>query len=147
MCKTRPKCVLLAERHHGLLDAIRRLLQSAFEAVVMVADRNPLLESAEALQPALVVVELSLSPDDGVDLLRTMRERFPELKVIVLSMQSEPSVVRTVLEAGANAYVLKSKLATDLLPAAEAVLAGAPYVFPSIMQQVTEPFRGKFQSS
>lgn len=132
MSKQKSKCVLLAERHHGLLDAIRRLLESAFEAVVMVADTNSLLEGAQRLEPELAVVELSLSREDGIDFLRTLRARFPQLKIIVLSMHSEPSVVRAALDSGANGYVLKSSIATDLLPAAENAQAGRQYVSPAV---------------
>lgn len=129
------KCVLLAERHSGLSEGIRGLLETEFEAIVMVADAASLFEGAERLRPELAVVELSLSRDAGFDLLRQMRSRFPELRIIALSMHKELSIMRTAMEAGANGYVLKSCLATDLLPAVDSVLAGNPYISPAIPQQ------------
>ena len=126
------KCVLLADRHHGMIEGIRGLLETAFEAVIMVADPNSMLEGAQRMQPTLAVMELSLSRHDGLELLHRLRSRCPNLKVIVLSMHDEPSVVRSVLEAGAHGYVLKSSLATDLLSAVEAVLAGGTYISPAI---------------
>lgn len=128
------KCVLLAERHSGLSEGIRGLLETEFEAVVMVADAASLFEGAERLQPSVVIVELSLSRDSGFDLLQQVRSRFPNLNLIILSMHKEPSVMRMCMDAGANAYVLKSSLATDLLPAVESVLAGNRYISPSIPQ-------------
>lgn len=124
--------MLLADRHHGLTEGIRGLLESTFEAVMMVADANSLFEGAERLQPALVVMELSLSGNDGFKLLRTLRSRCPGLKIIVLSMHLEPSVVRSLLGAGANGYVLEGTIGTELLTAVEVVLAGDTYVSPRV---------------
>ena len=126
------KCVLLADRHHGMIEGIRSLLEAVFEAVIMVADPDSLLEGAHRMQPTLAVMELSLARQDGLQLLRRLRARCPNLKIIVLSMHDEPSVARSVLEAGARGYVLKSSLATDLLSAVEVVLAGGTYTSPAI---------------
>lgn len=132
MCKPYLKCVLLAERHHGLLEGIRGLLETTFEAVVMVADANSLLEGTERLQPTVIVVELSIARNDGLELLAQLRARCPTSKVIVLSMEDESSVVRAALAAGADGYVFKSAAGTELLNAVDAVLAGHRYVSPGI---------------
>lgn len=139
--------MLLAERHHGLIAAIRGLLETVSEAVMMVADANSLFEGAERLQPSLAVVELSLSRDDGFGLLQELRSRCPELKVIALSMYDEPTVVRQALESGANGYVLKSAIATDLLPAVESVLAGHCYVSPGVPVHISGGLHGRASSS
>ena len=67
-----------------------------------------------------------------VDKLPRLRSRCPQLKLIVLSVHDEPSVCRSALEAGADAFVLKRAIATDLLPAIDAVQAGRSYVSPDI---------------
>jgi two-component system secretion response regulator SsrB len=121
------KCVLLADRHHGLAEGLRGLLETAFEAVVMVADEASLMESARRLQPDLAVVDLSLSRADNLNWLCRLRALCPELKLVLLSVYDEPSVRQAVLKAGADAFVLKRSAATDLLPAIEAVMAGRPW--------------------
>ncbi len=115
-------CVLLADRHQGLTEGVRGLLETAFGAVVMVADEASLLESASRLRPDVAVVDLSLAQNSGLDWLRAVRQRCPELKVIVLSVHDEQSVRRAAMEAGADAFVLKRAIATDLLPAVDARL-------------------------
>jgi two-component system secretion response regulator SsrB len=110
-------CVLLADRHHGLTEAVRGLLETAFATVVMVADEASLLDGASRLRPDVAVVDLSLAQSRDLDWLRAVRERCPELKVIVLSVHDEQTVRRAAMEAGADAFVLKRALATDLLPA------------------------------
>ena len=118
-------CVLLADRHHDLTEGVRGLLETAFGTVVMVADETSLLEGASRLRPEVAVVDVSLARDNGLDWLRALRQRCPELKVIVLSVHDEQTVRRAAIEAGADAFVLKRAIVTDLLPAVELV-AGAP---------------------
>jgi DNA-binding NarL/FixJ family response regulator len=112
-----PSCVLVADRHHELTDGVRRLLESASGTVVMVADAASLLEGAGRMQPDVAIVDLSLSPEGGLAWLGAIRARCPGLKVIVLSVHDEQAVRRAVLAAGADEFVLKRRLATDLLPA------------------------------
>jgi two-component system secretion response regulator SsrB len=114
-------CVLLADRHHGLAEGIRGLLESAFGSVIMVADEASLIEGAARLQPDVAVVDLSLARGRSLDWLQTVRASCPGLKVVVLSVHDEESVRRAAMDAGADAYVLKRAIATDLLPAIEAV--------------------------
>jgi DNA-binding NarL/FixJ family response regulator len=113
----RRSCVLLADRHHGLSEGIRGLLETEFGTVIMVADEASLLEGAARLQPDMAVVDLSLARHGSLDWLRAVREICPRLPVIVLSVHDEESVLRAALEAGADALVLKRAIATDLLPA------------------------------
>ena len=120
-------CVLLADRHHGLVEGVRGLLETAFGTVVMVADKASLQDVAYRLRPDVAVVDVSLARDAGLGWLREMRERCPGLKVVVLSVHDEESVRRAVLEAGADEFIVKRDIATELLPAIERV-SGAPLV-------------------
>ena len=114
-------CVLLADRHHGLTEGVRGLLETTFGSVVMVADEASLLEGAARLQPEVAIVDLSLALNSGLGWLLALRQRCPDIKVIVLSVHDEQSVRSAAIEAGADAFVLKRTIATDLLPAVEIV--------------------------
>jgi two-component system secretion response regulator SsrB len=114
-------CVLLADRHHGLTEGVRGLLETAFGTVVMVADEASLLEGAVRLQPEVAIVDLSLARDSGLGWLRELRRRCPGLKVIVLSVHDEECVYRAAMAAGADAFVLKRAIATDLLATVDAL--------------------------
>ena len=128
-------CVLLADRHHGLTEGVRGLLETAFDAVVMVADETSLLESAERIKPTLAIVDLSLVRGESLQWLPRLRARSPDMKLILLSVHDQPSVCRAALEAGADAFVLKRAIATDLLPAIDAVQAGHSFVSPGGREQ------------
>jgi two-component system NarL family response regulator len=112
-------CVLLADRHYDLTEAVRGLLETMFDSVVMVADEASLLDSAGRLRPEMAIVDLSLAHDRSLGWLRALRQRCPELTVIVLSVHDEPSVRRLAKEAGADGFVLKHSIVTDLLPSIE----------------------------
>ena len=127
-----PRCVLLADRHHGLIEGIHGLLETTFATVVMVTDENSLMESVSRMQPALVVADLSLASGGGFGWLGRLLGQNPASKIIVLSVHDEPTVVQSALEAGASGFVLKRAIATDLLTAVDAVLAGERYVSPAI---------------
>jgi len=125
VCEKPLSCVLLADRHHGLTEGVRGLLETAFGTVVMVADEASLLEGASRLRPDVAVVDLSLAQDGGLGWLRAVHQRCPALKVIVLSVHDEQTVRRAAMEAGADAFVLKRDIATDLLPAVARVRGDA----------------------
>ncbi|MCC6195601.1 MAG: response regulator transcription factor [Burkholderiales bacterium] len=108
------------------------MLDSAFGAVFMVADETSLIEGAARLQPALIVVDLALAKGDLPCLLDTLRKQAPSTKVLLLSVHDE-SVAATALAAGTDGMVLKREIATDLLPAVDALLAGKRYVSRSVM--------------
>jgi DNA-binding NarL/FixJ family response regulator len=130
MSKAGVQCVLLAGPHHGMSEGVRGLLATTFETVVMVADEVSLLESAGRLQSDLAVVDLALARGNALEFVRRLRGRFPEMRLIIVSVDDQSSVSRSILEAGANGFVVKRAIATDLLPAADAVLAGERYVSP-----------------
>lgn len=124
-------CVLLADRHFALTEGVRGLLETMFKTVVMVAGESALLESAVRLQPEMAVVDLSLSRESGLHWMQGLHDRCPGLKLVVLSVHDEPSVHRAAVAAGADGFVLKRDIATDLLRTVEIVLGGPGGVPPA----------------
>ena len=118
-------CALLADRHLGLVEGVRGLLETEFDAVVAVGDEVSLFESARQLRVAIAVVDLSLRRGDALGLIRRIRSHFPQLKLIALSVHEEKNVELAAIEAGANGFVPKRAIATELLPTIDAVLAGS----------------------
>jgi DNA-binding NarL/FixJ family response regulator len=123
--------VLLADSHSPMLEGVRSLLEERFESVVMVADESSLLPTAEKLQPDLVIVDVSFPMTGTKNAVVVLRERFPEMQLIVLSVHDEFVAVDRVLANGASAFVLKRCATTDLVPALEEVSAGRVYVSPA----------------
>ncbi|MDM0085470.1 response regulator [Variovorax sp. J31P179] len=127
-------CVLIADQHHGLRDGVRGLLETQFDSVFMVATEAALLEGAERLSPAIVLIDMSLSGGDLGALLRHISALAPDAKLLLLSVHDERTVAEAALAAGADGVVLKRCLATDLMSAVDAVLAGQLYLSSGFMQ-------------
>jgi DNA-binding NarL/FixJ family response regulator len=126
----RHSCILLADGHANMLDAVRRLLSGRFATTLMVADEGSLLDAVGRIQPDLVVVDLSLPVSGCANVLNALFGRYPGLNVIVLSVHDEPSAISRALDAGAKGFVLKRTAAVDLTAAVDAVLRGEFYVSP-----------------
>ena len=124
--------MLLADRHHGLRDGVRGLLETEFETVFMVADEASLLEGAERLMPAIVILDVSFACGDLRSLLVRLTERSPGSKILMLTVHDEATIAKAALAAGAEGVVLKSRLATDLLPAVDALRGGRRYMSPEL---------------
>jgi DNA-binding NarL/FixJ family response regulator len=126
-------CVLLADRHHGLSEGIRGLLESIFSTVFMVTDEASLVEGARRLRPSVIVADLSLVPGDSLGFAQRLREQAGGAKLVLLSAHDEPAVARSAIAAGADGVILRRALSTDLLEGVDRVLRGESYVSPAML--------------
>lgn len=120
-------CVLIADRHNGLFERIRGLLETTFDKVFLVTDKLSLIEGAARLKPTVIVMDLSYAAGSLPDLMRELRDTAPAAKLLLLSVHDEPTVVAAAIDAGADGLVLKRAIGQDLLPAIDALLAGQRY--------------------
>lgn len=126
------KCLILADRHLGVLEGSQSLLRDLFDSVVMVSDEPSLIEAAAGLRPQLVILDLSLSTNQEPCIAERLLKSNPSLRVVVLSSHDEQSVAERLMAAGAAGFVVKQSIGTDLLPAVRKVIAGGTYISPSI---------------
>jgi CheY-like chemotaxis protein len=124
--------VLLADDHKDFLAAAARLLQPEFEVVKTVGNGQSLLEEAARLEPDVLVVDISMPVLNGLEAARQLRAAGSRAKIVFLSAHRDPDYVRAALAAGAQGYVIKCQLATDLLLALREALADRSFVSPSI---------------
>ena len=123
--------VLLADSHLNVLGGVHSLLEGLFESVLMVADERSLMDAIPTFMPDLVVVDLSLPGDGETNIARRLLERHPDLRLIVLSVHDEPTVIDQMRSAGVAGFVLKRAAATDLILAIEEVLRGGTSICPA----------------
>jgi DNA-binding NarL/FixJ family response regulator len=98
------------------------------QIICEVADGAEAVRKAAELKPDLILLDLGLPTLDGITAARQIRKLAPESKIIFLSQESSPEVVQEALKSGAQGYVMKTRAASDLLVAVEAVLAGTKFV-------------------
>jgi DNA-binding NarL/FixJ family response regulator len=132
MSSATTSCVLIADRHHALFEGIRGLLETHFDKVFLVTDKASLIEGAVRLQPTVIVMDLSYAAGNLPDLVRELRHCAPATKLLLLSVHDEAVVMTSAMAAGVDGFVVKRTLASDLMPAIDAVLAGHRYFFSSV---------------
>ena len=124
--------VLLADDHEEFLAVVRRLLEPEFEVVETVRDGLAAVEAAATLMPDVLVLDLSMPLMDGLEAARSLRATGSRVKIVFLTVHGDPDYARVALAIGASGYVVKCRLASDLLPALRESLAGGTFVSPSI---------------
>jgi DNA-binding NarL/FixJ family response regulator len=112
--------VLLADDHPVLIAAMGGLLANDYEIVGRVADGVRLLEEAARLQPDVIVMDLNMPVMNGLEACRKLTHAVPQTRIIIVTAEDDAAVQQVVMEAGAFAYIEKSALGTDLLPAVKA---------------------------
>jgi DNA-binding NarL/FixJ family response regulator len=124
--------LILADKHSNMLAGIRRLLEDEVETVLMVTDEISLNHALQYHNPDIVVADLSLPTSTGSNIAWALKEKFPQIKVIILSVHDEKPVVDDVMAAGVEGFVLKPRAVIDLIPAIRGVLRGCKYISPDI---------------
>jgi len=134
--------IVLAEDHTILREGLRALLSAdpKFQIVGEAADGREAVRSVEKLGPDLVMMDLSMPRMTGMDAIREIKKRYPETKVIALTVHKTEEYLRTTLQAGADAYVLKDATHDELLMAIENVLEGKTFLSPGVSEKVIEGY-------
>jgi DNA-binding NarL/FixJ family response regulator len=136
----RPR-VLLADDHCLVAEGLRSLLEPHFEVVGIVPDGRELVIAAKALDPDVVVLDISMPSLNGIDAARQMRAAGSRAKVVFLTMHREVTYAARALEVGASGFVLKHSAASELVTAVREALKGGTYITPQIAGELLESVR------
>ena len=129
MARTR---ILLADDHQEIRAIVTELLEREYE-IVVVTDGRALLDAASKLNPDLCVVDISMPVIDGIQAAAELTASGSKAKIIMLTIHEDDDFVQASFKNGASGYVVKARIATDLVVAVTEVLAGRTFVssFPS----------------
>jgi two-component system response regulator NreC len=122
------KRVLVADDLAHVLSAVADLLRESFDVIGLVADGRAALETALALEPDLVVLDISMPEMTGIEVARELKKRHSRARIVFFTVHKDADILATTLAAGGLGYVLKSHMETDLIPAMFDALAGRVYV-------------------
>ncbi|MDQ0982280.1 response regulator transcription factor [Pseudomonas synxantha] len=132
-------CTLLLVDDHALIRAgVRALVQDlpGYSVTGEASDGAQLLEQFSALQPDIVLLDLSMKHTGGLDALQQLKSAYPTCKVLILSMHTDPELIMRALEAGAHGYLLKDTTANELEHALLALRNNERYLSPAIAHTV-----------
>ncbi len=129
-----PIRILLADDHAVLRAGLRLLInaQPDMEAVGEAQDGLETLSQAEAIRPDVILLDLSMPRAGGLAILRELRARAPQSRILVLTMHADEEYLREALRLGAAGYVVKSAADQELLSAIRAVTRGQIYIHPTM---------------
>ena len=129
--------ILIVDDHPLVREGVRTLInhQSGLEVVGEAADADGALEAIARLEPALVLTDIGMKQVSCIALAAQIRERWPAIHVIVLSMYDNPDYVHQAMQAGARGYVLKDAPSSDIVDAIRAVAAGDTFLSASLSRQ------------
>src|SRR5438045_6973675 len=121
--------VLIADDHPLILAGIKRALEEddQFEVVAEARVGSQVLPLISQTNPDLALLDLRMPEMDGLQCLDRNRQQHPKVKVVILSVSTDPEVVQTVLNHGASAYVVKSVNPIDLSSALRQALEGTVF--------------------
>lgn len=136
--------LLLADDHTIVREGLKRILDPERNGWEII-EAGTGFQALECLarQPInLAIVDLTMPGMNGLDLIRHIKTRFPNVAVLVLSMHAEEQYALRSFKAGANGYVTKDSAAEELVTAVRKVASGGAYVSASLAERVVQQLNG-----
>jgi DNA-binding NarL/FixJ family response regulator len=126
--------IILADDHILLLDSLKNLLEPEFEVVGTFADGRVLLESAPRLTPDVIVLDIGMPIMNGLNAGQRLKQVMPGVKLIFLTMNSDPDVAAEAFRLGASGFLFKNSAASELVHAIREVRRGRSYITPMLTE-------------
>lgn len=141
--------VVLVDDHPVVRDGLAYLLaeQPDFDVVGQAEDPETALAVIERTGPRVLVLDLKLQGLDAIPLLVTLRERWPQLRILILSMHDEGLYAERMLALGAHGYVMKQEDPAEFLRALRRVAGGEIHVSANVAERALSRLRGRAQSA
>jgi DNA-binding NarL/FixJ family response regulator len=130
----RPK-ILLADDHTLIAQGCKSFMEHEFEVVGIVANGRALLSAARELNPDVVVLDIEMPELNGLDACEQLKRSMRTLKLVFLTVHTQPEICAEAFRRGASGYVLKHSAASELVIAVKEVLRGGSYITPLITKE------------
>jgi two-component system invasion response regulator UvrY len=122
--------LIIVDDHFHVREAWSWVLNQVprLSVIALCANGQEAIEAAKSLQPDVILMDINMTPVNGIEATRTIRAFAPNMKIIGVSVQAERSYVNEMLRNGANGYVTKNSPSTEMVMAIDEVLAGNTYI-------------------
>lgn len=130
--------IFIVDDHQLMREGLKTVLGSE-SGIAIVGEAGSYGEMMDKLPKKgveIVILDLSLPDKNGLEVIKDLRERFPRIKILILSMHPEERFGVRALKAGAAGYVNKQMAATELMKALEKIKGGGKYVSPELAEQL-----------
>lgn len=135
--------VLIADDHQLFREGLKRILnmEDDLEVIGECGDGIQVLEFCNHMKPEVVLMDINMPIENGVVATERLREMFPEVKVLILSIHDDESYVFETLRKGASGYLLKDMEAESLVNAIRSVVSGHAYIHPKVTGKLINQLR------
>ena len=129
-----PYRILIADDHAVVRSGLKALLRAdpEIEVVGEAEDGTEALRLVETLHPEMVLLDISMPPDNGIETAKRLKERHPELTVLFLTMHEDEALLHEALRVGGAGYVIKRAEESEILKAIQVARHGDIYVHPTM---------------
>jgi DNA-binding NarL/FixJ family response regulator len=125
--------ILIVDDHRLFAEGVRSLLSAnGFSSVSILSDSRRLASILETQQPRLLLLDIAMEYVDGIDLSVMVRQRYPAIKILIVSMYAKRVYIEKLLQTGIDGYVIKNAGDEELKTAIVSILAGDRYFSPAI---------------
>ncbi|MEC5384882.1 response regulator transcription factor [Uliginosibacterium sp. H3] len=138
MTDIKPARILVADDHTLMREGLRRIIEGAPDMLVAAEATNgqEVIAHVRKGELDLVLLDLSMPGKSGVPLIKQIKEEFPKLPVLVLTMHQEDQYAVRSIQAGASGYLTKESAGTELLNAIRRVAGGRLFISPEVAEQL-----------
>jgi DNA-binding NarL/FixJ family response regulator len=124
---TKPR-ILIADDHTLVAELCKKLLETEFEVVGIVGNGRSMVRAAADLKPDVILVDIAMPVLNGLDAGQQVKQALPKVKLIYLTMNTDPDLAAEAFRRGGSGYLLKTCASSEMVVAVRQVLCGKTYL-------------------
>jgi DNA-binding NarL/FixJ family response regulator len=139
---------MLADDHRMLREGLRRSMSDqGFDVVGEARDGDEAIRLAEELQPEVILMDVTMPEVDGVEATRQIRQQFPDIRIVMLTMHADQEVLAAAIRAGASGYLVKDCSTEEIASAVRMAASGETALSPQLAASMLDEVRKLDQPS
>jgi len=133
--------ILIADDHNLVAELCKKLLEPEFDVVGTVGNGRELVRAVAELKPDVIIVDIAMPMLNGLDAAQQVKEMFPAVKIVFLTMNGDTEVAAEAFQRGASGYLLKTCASSEMVTAVRDVLRGKRHLSPRISKDAVDFLR------
>lgn len=134
---SRPSRILIADDHKLMAEVCQKILEPEFDVVGRVGNGQELVRAALKLEPDVVLLDIGMPVLNGLDAGKQLKALLPTVKIVYLTMHTDPEIALEALHRGASGFLLKTCAADEVVSAVREALRGNIFLSPALKEKVT----------
>ena len=133
--------ILIADDHALIAELCKRLLEPEFEVVGVVTDGRAVIRKAAELKPDVALLDIAMPGLNGLDAAQWVKSTLPSIKILFLTVNSDPEVAAEAFRRGGSGYLIKTCAAKEIVLAVREIVRGKTYLSPQLPKDTVNYLR------